>query len=451
VRRRLVVTIAGAIAAAVAVVGLGTLALTYLDARNRDEKDLTHRLDELAALMVEIQPDRVGPLARRIGPSMGVDTLSLERIDQGTTPLLSDDDIAHLAAGESIGRREGDTAVAAAPLVPPTGEVIWVVMATDTVDDDLGPAARWFLVAGAATILVGSLVALRLAKSLTGSLADAEAATARIARGELGARVPQPHAVDDELARLVHAINHMAAELEQARRTEEDFLLSVSHDLRTPLTSISGWAEALADGTAPDAGMAGDRILAEAGRLDRLVRDLLDLARLRAKAFNLSMRPVDLRDVALGAGEGLRPDLEDAGLALDIDVPAEQVMVDGDADRLAQVAGNLLENAGRHAQGAVRVSVRRVAGATGNGSDDVAELAVADDGPGIPAAQREHVFDRLYTGSPTSGAGPGPGTGVGLATVRALAEAMSGSVIATEAPGGGAKLVVHLPLLPSTP
>jgi two-component system sensor histidine kinase BaeS len=440
VRRRLVVTIAGVIAAAVAVVGLGTLALTYLDARHRDEEELAARLDELAALMVDLRPNQVGPLSRRIGPSLGVDTLSLERIDQGATPLLSDADIARLAAGDSIGRREGDTAVAAAPLVPATGEVIWVVMATDTVDDDLGPAARWFLVAGAATILVGSLVALRLARSLTGSLAEAEAATARIARGELGARVPQPHAVDDELARLVHAINHMAAELEQARRTEEDFLLSVSHDLRTPLTSISGWAEALADGTAPDATTAGDRILAEAGRLDRLVRDLLDLARLRARAFNLSLRPVDLRDVALGAGEGLRPDLEDAGLALAVDVPAEPVMVDGDADRLAQIAGNLLENAGRHAQTAVRVSVR----VARNGSDEVAELAVADDGPGIPAPEREHVFDRLYSGRPSSGSGPG--TGVGLATVRALSEAMSGSVIATEAPGGGARLVVHLPL-----
>ena len=436
-RRRLVVIIAGAIAAAVAVVGLGTLGLTYLDARHRDEKDLAVRLDELAVLMVDIRPEQVGPLARRIGPSLGVDTLSLERLD-GPTPLLTEDDIARLQAGEAIGRREGDTAVAAAPLVAETGPVVWAVMATDTVDDDLGPAARWFLVAGAVTILVGGLVALRLARSLTGSLAEAEAATERIARGELGARVPQPRAVDDELARLVHAINKMAAELEQARRTEEDFLLSVSHDLRTPLTSISGWAEALADGTARDSGVAGDRILAEAGRLDRLVRDLLDLARLRAKAFNLSLRPVDLRDVAIGAGEGLRPDLEDAGMALSIDVPADPVVVDGDADRLAQIAGNLLENAGRHANGAVLVSVTVARdGAT-------AELAVADDGPGIPAAEREHVFDRLYSSRPASAAAPG--TGVGLATVRALTEAMSGTVVAVEAVGGGAKLVVHLPL-----
>lgn len=444
-RRRLVVTISGAIAAAVAVVGLGTLALTFLDERHRDEEDLSARLDELAGFMVELRPEQVGPVTRRIGPAMGVDTLSVERLDR-TPPLLGDEDVDRLRAGETVGRREGDTVVAAAPLVPADGgPVRFALLATDTVDSDLGPAARWFLVAGGATIVLGGLVALRLARSLTGSLADAEAATARIARGELGARVPQPRAVDDEVARLAHAINHMAAELEQARRTEEDFLLSVSHDLRTPLTSISGWAEALADGTAPDGAVAGDRILAEAGRLDRLVRDLLDLARLRARAFTLSLRPVDLRDVAIGAGEGLRPDLEDAGLDLTVDVPAEPVVVDGDADRLAQIAGNLLENAGHHAGGRVRVSVR----VTRPSGQAVAELAVADDGPGIPAAEREHVFDRLYRGRASTGGGPG--TGVGLATVRALTEAMAGSVTATESDSGGAELVVRLPLRPSSP
>ena len=230
----------------------------------------------------------------------------------------------------------------------------------------------------------------------------------------------------------------MAASLERAQRTERDFLLSVSHDLRTPLTSISGWAEALADGTAPDTGAAGRTILAEARRLDRLVRDLLDLARLQAHAFTLRPEPVDLRDVATGTAEGLRPDFEDSGLVLEVDVPATPVIVAGDADRLAQIAGNLLENAGRHAARVIRVGVAT------EGAD--AMLVVTDDGVGIPPEARAAVFERLHADvRPT--ARTGQGTGLGLAIVRELARAMGGDVDALEADGGGARLLVRLPLV----
>ena len=230
------------------------------------------------------------------------------------------------------------------------------LLAVDTPATGVGAAGRWFVVAGAATVLVGALVAVRLSRSLAGPLAAAEAATRRISGGDLAARVPEPARGDDELGRLIRSVNEMAASLERARRTERDFLLSVSHDLRTPLTSIGGWAEALTDGTAPDPAAAGRTILAEAGRLDRLVHDLLDLARLRARAFTLDRRPVDLRDVAAGTAEALRPDLADAGVAVAVDLPAEPVTVDGDPDRLAQIAANLVENAGRHAGALVRVA-----------------------------------------------------------------------------------------------
>lgn len=234
----------------------------------------------------------------------------------------------------------------------------------------------------------------------------------------------------------MHSINAMAASLEHARRTERDFLLSVSHDLRTPLTSISGWAEALTDGTAPDPSAAGRTILAEAGRLDRLVRDLLDLARLTANAFTLRVETVDLRHVATATAEGLRPDIEDAGLTISVDVPPEPILVVGDADRLAQVTANLIDNAGRHAATSVRVSVA-------HDGTHVA-LAVDDDGPGIPTADRPTVFERLHTSvRPT--ARPGSGTGLGLAIVRELARAMGGDVVVTDADTGGARFVVRLP------
>jgi two-component system sensor histidine kinase BaeS len=442
-RRRLVLVIGGAVAAAVTVVGLGTLLLTRFDTRARNEEDLARRVSELAAVVAEVRPVRAAPVTARLAPALDLDSAQVVRLD-APGPGLDPADVARLRAGETISSRDGDTARAAAPL-PTEGGVppVRALLATDSIAADVGAAGGWFLVAGAATVLLGVLGALWVARTLAGPLADAEAATRRIADGDLAARVPEPSPIDDELAGLVRSINAMAASLEQSRRAERDFLLSVSHDLRTPLTSISGWAEALTDGTAADPAAAGRTILTESGRLDRLVRDLLDLARLRARAFALARRPVDLRDVAVGTTEGLRPDLEDAGLAVRLDIPDAPVVVDGDADRLAQIAANLIENAGRHATAAVDVTVEVTATPHG----PCALLAVADDGPGIPVEARPGIFERLDTGSrPT--ARRGSGSGLGLAIVRELARAMDGDVVATDADGGGARLVVSLPVVP---
>ena len=435
-RRRLLVAITGAVAAAVAVVGLGTLILTRIDTRHRDEEELSRRVTELAAVVAEVRPARAGPVAERLAPALAVD--SVDVVPLAVPPAwLAPDDARRLRAGETVSTRHGDTTYAAAPL--PLGDGIparRALVAIDAAETDVGAAGRWFVIAGTVTVALGALVAIRLSRSLAGPLSAAEAATRRIAGGDLAARVPEPPSGDDELARLSRSVNTMAASLERARRTERDFLLSVSHDLRTPLTSISGWAEALTDGTAPDPAAAGGTILAEAGRLDRLVHDLLDLARLRARAFTLHTRPVDLRDVATGTTEALHPDLGDAGLAVALDLPDEPVVVDGDADRLAQIAANLIENAGRHATTRVRVSV------TTEGDDAV--LAVEDDGPGIPRDEAPRVFDRLHTSArPT--ARPRTGTGLGLAIVRELARAMGGDAAALDAGSGGARLVVRLP------
>jgi two-component system sensor histidine kinase BaeS len=257
-----------------------------------------------------------------------------------------------------------------------------------------------------------------------------------MAGGDLAARVPD-RGGNDELARLTRSINDLAVSLERSQRSEREFLLSISHDLRTPLTSIAGWAEALTDGTAVDSAAAGRTILTEAGRLDRLVRDLLDLARLNADAFTLRLVPVDLRDIAAGTAEGLRPELEDLGLTIDVVVPPAPVVVDGDADRLAQVTANLVENAGRHAVRDLRVSV--------SVDGDEAVLAVDDDGPGIAPEERPRVFERLHA-DVRPAARPGSGTGLGLAIVRELARAMGGEVEAGESDRGGARLVVRLPV-----
>jgi two-component system sensor histidine kinase BaeS len=446
-RRRLVLTIAGVMTAAVVVVGLGTLALTTIDARREHQRELERRVDELAGVVAAIESPRAERVTRRLQPVLDVDTLQVIRLDI-SSPLLSPGDVERLRAGETVAGRQGGVAHAAAPLTGPRDVApTRALLATDDVDLGLGPAARWFLLASVITVLLGGVVARRLARTLTGPLADAEATARRIAGGDLSARIDAPHDGDDELGRLVGSINAMAASLESAQGLERDFLLSVSHDLRTPLTSISGWGEALADGTAPDPAKAGGTILSEAGRLDRLVRDLLDLARLRARSFKLTMGPVDLRDVAAGAAEGLRPELEDADLLVRVAVPDEAVVVQGDADRLAQIAANLIENAGRHASHRIRVSVEIDVGldVAGGPGGRTAVLAVEDDGQGIPPTERPRIFERMYAGARPA-ARVGGGTGLGLTIVRELARAMDGDAVAGEAGDGGARFEVRLPL-----
>ena len=176
-------------------------------------------------------------------------------------------------------------------------------------------------VLGAAAISLGiaALVATYLARRMTRPLAAMETTARSIAGGDLTARVDTSNVRDDELANLANAINAMANDLDVARGHERAFLLSVSHDLRTPLTSIRGYAEAIADGTVEgrDARIrAADVISSESRRLERLVADLLDLARLDAHQFSLHPTPVDVHAVVQDAVEAFGPAAAEIGVTL---------------------------------------------------------------------------------------------------------------------------------------
>src|SRR5207342_2446691 len=161
---------------------------------------------------------------------------------------------------------------------------------------------------GLVVLALAAAVAVWLARRLTRPIHEIERAAQQLATGDLSARAAVPLSTDDELAALATTLNEMAAQLDAARDSEHAFLVSISHDLRTPLTSIRGYAEALADGTLDDADPEGRAraatvIGAEARRLERLVRDLLDLSRLDSREFSLSPRPCDAREVVRDAAE----------------------------------------------------------------------------------------------------------------------------------------------------
>src|SRR5207237_8343697 len=165
---------------------------------------------------------------------------------------------------------------------------------------------------------------------------------------------------DDELAALVRSINAMAESLERSKGLERQFLLSVSHDLRTPLTSIRGYAEALAERKARP-GQAAAVILSESRRLERLVGDLLELAKLEARRFSLHVRDTDVVEVVADTAEGFRPAAEEAGVKLLVDAggPPGALVAAADPERLAQVVANLVANALKFAARTIRVGPGR--------------------------------------------------------------------------------------------
>lgn len=375
----------------------------------------------------------------------------LGRAPAGTLPpgvQAADLDPEALFAGRPMtGRGSGgdDVVFVAQPLSSTRAGRPVLVLAEEVTTNPARQAAGFFLVAAAVALALAAAAAFVSSRFLTARLARLDGAARRIASGDLAARVG-PSVGHDELGRLGAAFDEMAAGLERSRRLEQAFLLSVSHDLRTPLTSIRGYAEGILDGTV-EAGAptrhAAEVVLSESRRLERLVADLLDLARLDAHRFSLSPVPCDAAEVVRRTAEGFGPSATALGLALSIDA-GRAVAAHLDGERLGQLVANLVENALKYARSAVGVRVE--APPAGGESFSV---QVSDDGPGIAAGERSRVFDRLYQAR--SEAGRRIGTGLGLAIVRDLAEAMGGSVEVADAgafrsaDASGAVFVVRLP------
>jgi signal transduction histidine kinase len=391
--------------------------------------------------IVTIQPDgtiaegATGLLGLASNPAASAAAAALQ-LPKGVS--AGDLDTKQLLAGEQQSGQNGDTVWVARPLAPINGNTPVVVLTQQVETNPLGRAGGFLVVTGAIALVVAGLVSAYLARRMTRPLAAMQETAGRIADGDLAARVRlQGSYPDDELASLARSINAMANELETARGHERAFLLSVSHDLRTPLTSIKGYAEAIADGTVADSELQvrSARIIgSEARRLERLVADLLDLARLDAHQFSLTPRPVDARRVVDETVAGFLPSAREWGVQLELE-HGDAVPVDADPERLAQIVANLVENALKYATANVRVGIDRF--------DGRVVVHVDDDGPGVPPDERERVFERLYTarGAPSRKVG----TGIGLAIVHELAGAMGGSAACQPLPGSGTRFVVAIP------
>ncbi len=472
-RRRLTVTMILMVAAALLLAGLMTLVLAIRAARQDTRRQLLAQAQSLAA-GVEPEAASVNPrdpaqslrnILRLLKAPLKLQDAAVVGVGPGgglmdvanpaqpvTLPSgLTASDIrpATLLAGKPVTGTKGSIVYAAAPFTanvqfnrgagrgPVVVDLHQAVILTRRPPTGLQDAGVWFLIAAAVTLVAAALVAARLGRRITRPLEAAEATTRRVAAGDLAARVPLEDRADPETASLARSINTMAETLARSRGLERQLLMSVSHDLRTPLTSIRGFAEAIADGAAPDSHRAAEVIASEARRLERLVGDLLELAKLDAHQFSLQLRQVDVAEVLADTGEAFGPAASEHGVRLTVDSGAPRsVVVSADRDRLAQILANLVENALKYARSEVHLGSAVSAGHP--------VLWVEDDGPGIAAEDLPRVFERLFTSSRRPARQVG--SGLGLAIVSELAAAMGGSVRA-ESPvfaDGGTRLVVTL-------
>jgi len=296
-----------------------------------------------------------------------------------------------------------------------------------------------FLWAIGLAALLAALLAGSLSRFLGRRLDGLRRAAVRLAGGDLTARAPVA-GEPDEIAEVGAAFNDMGVQLEAARRREREFLASVGHDLRTPLTTIGGYAEALSEGKVDEEALTrvAGVIDREAGRLSRLVEDLMLLTRLEAREFSLRPEEVDVAGHLGGIVESFRGKAEAAGVALESDLdrlPPSMV----DPDRLAQIVGNLIENALRCTPegGRVTVGLRH--------EDGAAVVSVSDNGPGMEPEDLPHIFERLYVTQRYRPVRP-EGSGLGLSIVRELAKAMGGTVAVDSLPGRGTTFEVRLPV-----
>jgi len=284
-----------------------------------------------------------------------------------------------------------------------------------------------------ASVGVAGALAWYLSRRITRPVLALARATDEVAAGRYEVAVPEVPG-GGEIGELADRFGQMATRLRETEEIERNFLVSVSHELRTPLTAIRGHVEALREGLVEDPDLRAaslDVISRESGRLERLVGDILDLAKLNARRFTVHHEEVDMQRLIEQAYAGFGEEARRRAIDYRHDVQGGPVIV-SDGDRVLQIVSNLLTNAFRWTPDGGRIGVQLV---SANGS---VEIAVEDSGPGISSQERERIFRPFWSRD-------GGGTGLGLAIARELAIALGGRIELETELGKGSRFALVLP------
>ncbi len=278
-----------------------------------------------------------------------------------------------------------------------------------------------------------------LARWIERPLKGISQATRNVASGAYSQVEPEG---PSEVKRLIQAFNAMSKQVQNSRQSQQDFVANVSHDLRTPLTSVRGFGQAILDGTASkgkDLEHAAEVIVAESERMNRLVEELLDVARFDAGTVKLNLERINLASLLDSLADRFSLRAKEAGIQLKVEF-GDLPEIQGDEDRLIQAFSNLIENAINHTpqEGWVLISAQDTQGQI--------KVAVSDTGRGIPAEDIDRIFERFYQVDKARTKEKGSGSGLGLSIVKQIIEAHQGRIWAESVEGKGSRFVVQLPI-----
>lgn len=321
---------------------------------------------------------------------------------------------------------DGDLMIVTAVPIPGDRGAVLLLAPAEPLQRSLTVARQYLWLAGIGTLGVGAIVAWLLSRQLLRPVLAMEQAMGAIAGGDLETRVAVTSS--DELGRLAAGMNQMTSQLNAYQKRRQAFLANVAHELRTPLSYMRGYTQALAEGLASGR-EEQERYLQivqeESVRLGRLVDDLMDLAQMEEGELGAELRPLQVAIPVQSALETIRPLAEEKGVELLCEVPADLPAVLGDAGRLHQVVVNLLDNGLRHTPSGGRISVRAAA------EPERVTVEVCDTGTGLDPEVLPLVFERFQKHDSA-------GRGLGLAIVRSIVRAHGGEVGAANNPDGGA-------------
>jgi signal transduction histidine kinase len=297
---------------------------------------------------------------------------------------------------------------------------------------------------GGIALLLSLILAFILSRWVADPLQKVIVAARNYPQGSEDMKPVEPHG-PHEVQDLTRAFNSMIKRVHSSQQSQRDFVADVSHELKTPLTSIQGFAQAILDDTAdtPEARkQAAQIIYDESARMHRMALDLLDLARLEAGTADLKMSAVDVGALLRGVGEKFMPQAKKANVNLQVNLQDDLPALKADGDRLAQVFTNLVDNALKFTpvNGQVTLSAKKI------GTE--MELSVADTGIGVESEALPRLFDRFYQADSSRAGGEKHGAGLGLAIVQEIVQAHGGKIGVRSQVGHGTTFTIQLPLAP---
>jgi signal transduction histidine kinase len=348
-------------------------------------------------------------------------------------PALRDEVVGGTAARQRFSVRHKPELAVGIPL-PQVGAAYFEVVTLDELSRTLAVLRTSLVAASLITFVGGAFLGAWGSRRVLQPVRAVAGAATQVAGGDLNARVEVGR--DPDLASVATAFNRMTDALEERIERDARFASAVSHELRSPLTTLAAAVEVLSarrDELSPRAQVALDLVASEIGRFQRLVQDLLEISRIDAGVSTLAWEDVRLGEFVRHAAKTVsaRP------FPLDVEPDAARAVVRADKRRLERVVANLVENAENYGGGVVRMGLHRVDGAV--------QLAVEDAGPGVPRDERDRIFERFARGKAARRRGASDGTGLGLSLVAEHVRLHGGRVWVEDRDGGGARFVIELP------